>query len=154
MLKEGFAAKKIVSRGMLAGALVLCGIGVLLFLQNQEQQPFPRAVIIGDKEYVLEGADTDAKKEKGLGDRESLCEECGMLFLFDAPDVYRFWMKDMRIPIDIVWLSGETVVFIAENVQPDFAGIIDPAVRADRVLELNAFAAQSVRVGDSLEFTY
>jgi uncharacterized membrane protein (UPF0127 family) len=154
MLKDLFSAKKICVSVSLGCLLVLAGIGVWLFAREQEGQRFPQAVVIGEKQYALEGADTDVKKEKGLGGRESLCETCGMLFLFDTPGVYKFWMKDMLIPIDIVWLSGETVVFIAENVQPDFMGIIDPVVRADRVFEVNAFETQAVKVGDSLEFLY
>lgn len=154
MLKDVFFVKKIgvsVSVGVL---LVLAGASAWFLSRNQAELRFPQAVIISETQYALEGADTDAKKEKGLGGRARLCETCGMLFLFDTPGVYKFWMKDMLIPIDIVWLSGETVVFIAENVQPDFAGIIDPGARADRVLEVNAFAAQAVKVGDSLEFLY
>jgi hypothetical protein len=114
----------------------------------------PRTVQIGTGEYALERADTYAKREKGLGGRESMCAECGMLFIFETPGQYAFWMKDMRFSLDIIWLSGETVVFVAHDVSPDFSGIIEPPVSADRVIELNAGAAKDLVPGEKVIFSY
>lgn len=42
-----------------------------------------------------------------------------MLFVFDVPGKYGFWMKDMRFPIDMVWISQDgTVVHIEREVSP------------------------------------
>lgn len=114
----------------------------------------PRALFIGTQRYDLETVDTDAERRKGLGGRESLCENCGMLFVFETPSRYAFWMKDMRFPLDIIWLSGETVVFVARDIQPDFLGVIDPTASADRVLEINASRGVNAHVGDILRFVY
>src|SRR3989344_8724609 len=63
-------------------------------------------VSIGGVEYTLEMANTDAVRAKGLSGRDELCLRCGMLFVFEQPGQYAFWMKDMRLPLDIVWLLG------------------------------------------------
>jgi uncharacterized membrane protein (UPF0127 family) len=42
----------------------------------------------------------------------------GMLFIFPVPSLYGFWMKDMRFPIDIVWISDNRVVGISHNIPP------------------------------------
>lgn len=136
--------------------LVLALVGVVLLSVSEQARDisFPRVVSIGEKTYSLELADTDSERTKGLGGRDSLCVVCGMLFVFEQPGRHAFWMKDMRFPIDIVWLSGETVVFVARDVKPDFVGTIDPAVVADRALELSAGAASAVNMGETVRFSY
>lgn len=110
-------------------------------------------VWIDNEMYVLESADTEALRQKGLGGRGTLCETCGMLFVFDRPDRYAFWMKDMRFPLTVIWLAGEQVVFIARDVAPDFPGVISPPVPADRVIEINAGRARALNHGDQVRFS-
>lgn len=56
----------------------------------------------------------------GLGGRTSVPQGYGMLFVFPKTDRYSFWMKDMLVPIDIVWLSDNgTIVGIEESVAPE-----------------------------------
>lgn len=65
-------------------------------------------------------ADTEQSRERGLGGRESLSPDEGMLFIFPEDGIYPFWMKDMRFPIDILWLSDTgAVVYMAEGVSPN-----------------------------------
>lgn len=67
----------------------------------------------------LEVADTEAKRNRGLMFRETLAETDGMLFVFDAPGDYAFWMQNCLIALDIVWLdSAFRVASIAESVPP------------------------------------
>lgn len=83
----------------------------------------PRAtayVIFADGTRVnVEVATTDDARARGLMFRDSLAETSGMLFPFDTPRRYGFWMKNVRIPLDIIWLdqSGR-VVWIVERAQP------------------------------------
>jgi uncharacterized protein len=134
--------------------LILFGVSILFLINakkySNQSYRFPR-VTIGEKRYSLEVADSDAEREKGLGGRDSLCEECGMLFVFEQPGRYAFWMKDMRFPLDIIWLLGDRVVFVAHDVNPNFFGILDPAVFADRVIEVNAGAARNFNVGERVK---
>jgi len=60
-----------------------------------------RNIIIGDKEYTVEIADTSEEQKKGLQDREYLPQDSGMLFVYDKPqDKVEFWMKDTTIALD------------------------------------------------------
>jgi len=114
----------------------------------------PTQMELSGERFTLEIALTEKGREKGLGGRENLCSTCAMLFVFEKPGRYAFWMKDMHFPIDIVWLSGDKVVFVAHEISPDFSGILDPAVIADRVVELSAGAAKNVGVGEKVRFFY
>jgi uncharacterized protein len=97
-----------------------------------------RFVAIEGKNFNVELADTAEKRQKGLGGHDSICEDCGMIFIFPTPGNYSFWMKDMKFPLDIIWISDGKIVYIAKNVSPDFKGIINPKSSADKVLEINA----------------
>jgi len=68
---------------------------------------------------TLEVASTPNQRNLGLMFRPSLAEDHGMLFLFPTPDRYAIWMKNMLIPIDIVWLDEhKQIIHIETNVPP------------------------------------
>lgn len=75
---------------------------------------------LGDGTVVsLEIADTEPKRNRGLMFRESLAENAGMLFVFEAPGFYPFWMQNCRISLDIAWLDENfRIVSMAESVPP------------------------------------
>ncbi len=94
-------------------------------------------------------ADTPADRTQGLSGQPSLGEDQGMLFLFPTPARHTFWMKDMRFPIDILWLQNGRVVELWENAPPPAPGTFPaartPEIAADAVLELPA--GQAARRG-------
>lgn len=94
-------------------------------------------VEINNQKFSVEIADTPEKRSKGLGERKNLCPDCGMLFKFPEPGNYSFWMKGMKFPLDIIWIQGNEVVYIAGNISPEFKNAISPGVLADKVLEIN-----------------
>jgi hypothetical protein len=111
---------------------------------------------------VAEVADTPASRELGLSGREGLRENEGMLFIFDHPGKYGFWMKDMLFPLDIIWINQNgVVVHVERNVSPEsynslprtnpqtFVNTID----ASYVLELAAGASDTygVYLGSKVE---
>ncbi len=95
---------------------------------------------IGDAHIEIEFAMTAAAKAKGLGGRNPINASEGMLFVYDVPGYYSFWMKDMRFPIDILWLNSEMrVIDITENVSPDtFPQVFTSRLPAQYVLEVVA----------------
>ena len=64
-----------------------------------------QSVEVNSKVFIVEIADTEEERRKGLMFREALCEECGMLFVFDHPQKYGFWMKNVKIPLDIIFIN-------------------------------------------------
>ena len=64
-------------------------------------------------------ASTGEEKALGLMFRESLSKDEGMLFVFDFPSNYSFWMKNMNFAIDIIWVSSDfRIVDITKNAEP------------------------------------
>ena len=67
----------------------------------------------------VEVADTQILRQQGLSNRRSLGDYQGMLFIFDTSGIYPFWMKDMYIPLDIIYICDSYyIVDILKDVQP------------------------------------
>ena len=113
-------------------------------------------VQVGGKTVRVTVADTPETRQKGLGGRNGLASDEGMLFIFPEDGKYGFWMKNMKFPIDILWLSGtRRVVYMAQNVSPDtYPEVFAPTTPARYVLELPAGYAKAytVDVGDEVRF--
>lgn len=110
-------------------------------------------VVFSGAVFSVEIADTRALQERGLGGREGLCEYCGMLFLFDHPSRYGFWMKDMRFPIDILWIARGKIVFLEKSVDfHDQKRVYIPSEEADSVIELPAGSAErfNIHIGEEV----
>lgn len=101
-------------------------------------------------------ADTDVKRQQGLSGLESLKKNSGMLFVFDKPGKYGFWMKDMNFPIDIIWIdANHTIVHIERNVSPDtFPQLFASSKNALYVLEVAAGFADThnMEIADQVTF--
>jgi uncharacterized membrane protein (UPF0127 family) len=121
-----------------------------------------KTAVVNGNTIKLEIADTDPLRTKGLSGRDSLANDSGMLFQFDTPGIYSFWMKDMKFPIDIIFLQDTKVVTIYDSVQPFFLenGVKRPnltlypaTATSGRVLELNAGLAKKykLKVGETIK---
>ena len=91
----------------------------------------------------------------GLSGVSGLRDLEGKLFIFDADGKHGIWMKDMLIPIDILWIDKNLkVIHIVENASPDSYPhtVFSPPLDARFVLEMNAFFVSSlkIKVGDTL----
>lgn len=70
--------------------------------------------------YIPEYAITDQAREKGLSDRNNLGKNKVMVFVFDRPAQQCFWMKDMRFPLDMVFVDSSKIIKrIDSNVAPN-----------------------------------
>jgi len=86
-------------------------------------------VLSTDKRYALsiDGkvietivVDNSVSRMRGLSGMESLPKDTVMLFVFDTPDKYGIWMKDMKFSIDIIWLDENgRVIWLESNVSPN-----------------------------------
>lgn len=106
--------------------------------------------------FHLSVADTPESRAKGLGGRENMAVDQGMIFVFSEPAMQCFWMKDMHFPIDIIWLdSDRKVVHIETDVsQESYPEKFCPQKLAKYVLELRAGQAKrsEIRQGQTLHF--
>ncbi|HEY0010693.1 MAG TPA: DUF192 domain-containing protein [Candidatus Paceibacterota bacterium] len=85
-------------------------------------RPAPSASVPAEapKPFRFEVVTSVAAQAKGLGGRADIPADYGMLFIFEAKERRGFWMKDMLAPIDIIWISDESIVVgVEENVSPD-----------------------------------
>lgn len=112
----------------------------------------------GDRTLAVALARTPSEQQLGLSGCRSLKPGQGMYFIFPVKSDAVFWMKDMVIPIDIVWLSDNKVVGITTNVPPPAANTaILPTYTApepvNAVLEIGAghAAKLGIRTGTVLE---
>jgi len=104
----------------------------------------------------IEIADSDYETQTGLMYRDAMGEHQGMLFIFPNVAVHSFYMKNTKIPLDILFIDNQQkVVTISENTTPyDEAGI-SSEVPIQYVLEINAGLTKKwqLQVGDSIAFT-
>lgn len=125
-------------RLLLGAAVVIFVIVLLLTLVLARKTT---KVTMGNHTFSVSVARTEKEKQIGLSERKSLAKNDGMLFLFDQPDYYAFWMKNMDFPIDIVYVDNNKVVYIVKDAKPVSSGnlpIFQPNQKANEVLEINA----------------
>ena len=122
-------------------------LAITFALQNNKSTQ----VSIKGQNFNVELAQTSTEKQIGLSKNESLAENEGMLFLFDEADYYSFWMRDMKFPIDIIFINGNKVTTIISNALPpsETNGSLttfQPKEKSDKVLEVNAGIAQKYNI--------
>jgi uncharacterized membrane protein (UPF0127 family) len=114
------------------------------------------SVEIKGKRYSIEFAEDDATRAKGLMDRTTMAADHGMLFVFQDDAPRAFWMKNTKIPLDMLFFDAQRrLVSVQRDVPPCLA---DPCrgyssgAPARYVLELNAGHATKLGVhpGDEL----
>lgn len=103
---------------------------------------------IGDKKYKVKEAKTQEERSEGLQNVESLPEDEGMLFCFDPPEDVAFWMKDTKIPLDIVFINEDEEVISVQQGVPMSEDLIEEDNVA-YVLEVNK--GSGIQQGDELD---
>jgi len=127
---------------------------------NQAQAlPISAQVDIGGKTIQLEVARTPKQQAIGLMHRSELADDRGMLFSFAQPRSIKFWMKNVRINLDMIFLLEGEVKLIAADVPPctaDPCPVYGPAELVDKVIELRGGRAAELglKVGDAVTIQY
>lgn len=116
------------------GLVLICGVAAALIIGGEDTGKKAPAVTtasacgtyrkdgvmtINNKKINVEIAYTDAEKTKGLGGRPCIQSDQGMLFDFGKDGQYAMWMKDMKFPIDIIWINSEhRIAGLWQDVEP------------------------------------
>ena len=109
-------------------------------------------VQIGNNVYNLLVATTEEEKEKGLMGIEELPDNEGMLFDYsDEPQAeLSFWMKNVDIPLDIIFVNQDGVVIsVKQGIPNSEEYITEDSEFISCVIELNANSG--VKAGDKTD---
>lgn len=132
-----------------AGARANSDTGALITITS------PRGVTI-----KAELADTTLKRATGLMFRDSLPPNYGMLFVFTEEQEWAFWMKNTRIPLDIIWMDKrKTIIHVERNVPvctrtDDSCPNYQPSSPAMFVLELSAGSADVLKLDRGMRLKF
>jgi len=152
-VKAGLASEYKKADSLHSGRRIPAGEGRVL----QQTRTIAIQLPSGTK-ITAEVADTPSKRLVGLMFRDQLPHNQGMLFIFENTDFHGIWMKNCRIPLDILWLDqSRKVIHTEENVPPcqfDPCHIYYPLQKALYVLELNTglIAKEKIRLGAHIQF--
>jgi uncharacterized membrane protein (UPF0127 family) len=114
-------------------------------------------VKLGSGVFDARVAKTDPARIQGLSGVTSLSPNQALLMVFPRSSQWQIWMKDMKIPLDIVWLNQDhTVVYIVQDATPQDSTkvIFTPTSNAQYVIELPAgsVVSQSIKLGSKAIF--
>lgn len=146
--------------GMILFAAWLQKGGLKLPANTASQIQNTKIMKVADKTINVEIATTEEEHAKGLSGRDSLTTDHGMIFVMKKDSMPSFWMKDMKFPIDIIWINDSEVVDIADNIPPAAAGAVGndlPRYKSqkpiDYVLEVKEgfIKTNGIKVGDKVE---
>ena len=119
-----------------------------------------QSIKVGDQQLEVEIMQTLEEQRRGLSGRASLANDHGMLFVYSNPALYKFWMKDMLFPLDIIWINNGKVIEITDNVPPpeqnaDISQLptYSPLQPVTGVLEVSAgyVKKHNIIIGDQVE---
>ena len=131
---------------------------LFIFISGCKSSNIRRRVCIKDYCVKAEVVDNEVSRERGLMSRDRLGQDQGMLFIFEKSGICSIWMKNMLLPLDIIWISQERkIVYFTENAQPcssDPCPVFTPLNPARYVLEVNSGFIKSHRlhIGEAFKF--
>ncbi len=121
--------------------------------------PITAQAIIAGETFDLEVARTPRQQQLGLMFREALPDNQGMLFPFNPPRPAHFWMKNVPVGLDMVFLYQGNVqgIFEAPPCTADPCPTYGPGnLLVDNVIELRIGRAAELGLqeGDAVEITF
>jgi uncharacterized membrane protein (UPF0127 family) len=137
-------------------ALTVCLLAALIDGRPNRSLDVSKTLTVNGHKFSLEVAKTPAQRTRGLGNRVSLPQDHGMIFVFSKPAVECFWMKDTHFPLDMIWIdSNKNVIQLIQNVSPStYPETFCPDQPAKYVIELNAGTARSVGIHEDQTLSF
>jgi uncharacterized membrane protein (UPF0127 family) len=135
-------------------ALVLlsgCGAGPATTQSSSNLPTTPMK--IGSRSFTVEIAADEYSRERGLMDRDSMPADRGMVFIFPSDTSEGFWMKNTRIPLDILFVEAGGKIVSVRTMKPFDLNTTWSDGPYRYAIELNAGAATEagVKTGDHLD---
>ena len=118
----------------------------------------PATVTIDSQSFNVTVATSETERDKGLSETKSIAPNQGMIFLFDKAGYYSFWMKNMKFPIDIIFINNDQIVTIHGNAQiikdQENPIIYSSTGASDKVLEIQAGLSKkyNFKIGDKVKY--
>lgn len=140
--------------------LFLFLVGFYFYLLTTSFKRIEPATVSINKHIIKVDLATNPESQyKGLSNRQFLCPDCGMLFIFPQKDIREFVMRDMNFPLDILFIADNKILNIAEKLKPENSAdltIYESITTADMVLELNSgySVKNNIKVGDQIVVNY
>lgn len=141
--------------------IIFCAIFILIILffigyKNNIENNINK-ICFKENCFNLEIAEDDLERAKGLMFRKDLCNDCGMLFIFEKEGNYKFWMENTLIPLNIIWMNKNLeVIFIEESIPciEEKCKLYGPEKNSSYVLEINKGKANEIglKIGDQMRF--
>ena len=120
-----------------------------------DQLPLKIRTAIGVCRFTVEVARTPQEQELGLSFRQALHPEMGMIFPQPRPRVISLWMKDVLIPLDIIFIRPDaTITRVAANRTPLSLDPVSSGEQVDAVLEIAGGRASELGIaaGDQVDW--
>lgn len=127
--------------------------------QRAQRLPISAQVVLAGETFELEVAATARQQAIGLMFRPSIPDNQGMLFPFEPPRPVNFWMRNVQVPLDMVFIRQGEIVAIAHSVPPcttPTCPTYGPDAVVDHVLELRGGRAEELGLsaGDTLDIQF
>jgi uncharacterized membrane protein (UPF0127 family) len=134
---------------------VVCLLAGMIFISACPQKTSDLIIhaASGDRRLTVEVAKSAAALQRGLMYRQSLGNDCGMLFIFDEEESLTFWMKNTMIPLDILFISSDLMIVDMTTMHPctfDPCPVYISKQPAKYALEVNAgyLHSHGIKTGD------
>ncbi len=127
-------------------SFVVLGASALMLMRRKQY------VMINGTRFSVELADDAQSRRQGLMFRKSLPAQHGMLFIFDTPEIQRFWMHNTYIPLDIIFIDPDWKIINIVTMPSRTDNTCQSKRPAKYVLELAAESARKydIRAGQKV----
>jgi uncharacterized protein len=145
--------RKILFSLLSAIALIIIALVVRAIWINYREARELDTVRVGDATFEVDVADSPFRRMKGLSGLTTLPENEGLLMIFKEKDTPTIWPKNLKFPIDIIWIDDSTVVGVEKNAMAESNLVLDgiklyiPNQPINKVLQINAGLADKLNIG-------
>ena len=117
---------------------------------------YNKTLTVGNQKYKVYMTNNEKEIEKGLMYITRLDSDSGMLLSYDNPDYWGIWMKNVCMPLDIIWISEDNIVLEKKTLHPNIENPEETITYIDKkskyTLEVNADSFKG-KIGDNVSFS-